>query len=39
VKPEVRYDWTKGDGFADTMFNNERNTYQVSGGLSAIVKF
>ena len=37
VKPEVRYDWMMDA--AATPFNNETNTYQVSGGLSAVVKF
>jgi hypothetical protein len=42
VKPEVRYDWTADDPVA--RFNMSgggapRNTYQTSGGLSAVVKF
>ena len=40
VKPEVRYDWTdKGDIDARKFFNNGNNTYQLSGGMSAVVKF
>jgi len=37
VKPEVRYDWT--DKPATPLFNGGANTYQVSGGMSAVVKF
>lgn len=42
VKPEVRYDWT--DDPAQSVFNYgypnyAGSTYQVSGGLSAVVKF
>ena len=37
VKPEVRYDWVKD---ATTLpFNDSTNSYQLSGGLSAVVKF
>jgi len=49
LKPEVRYDWVKGDGDTVRVFNPDpnfgpdfgipRNTYQVSGGMSAVVKF
>jgi len=40
VKPEVRYDWTtRGDSADRVWFNDTRNTYQVSGGVSAVVKF
>jgi len=37
VKPELRYDWT--DKPAVTMFNRYNSTYQLSGGMSAVVKF
>jgi len=37
VKPEVRYDWT--DKTAVTIFNDSSSTYQLSGGVSAVVKF
>jgi len=37
VKPELRYDWM-GDGNT-ALFNNSENTYQFSGGMSAVVKF
>ena len=36
VKPEVRYDWTKDH---KTAFNSGANSYQTSGGVSAVVKF
>jgi len=39
VKPEVRYDWTDAKDTAVKMFNGGNNTYQVSGGVSAVVKF
>ena len=39
VKPEVRYDWVKGKNEVVTPFNGWNNTYQVSGGMSAVVKF
>ena len=43
VKPEVRYDWFDGDGwthrFNGTLNRFPINTYQVSGGMSAVVKF
>ena len=43
VKPEVRYDWAKTDDVATyglwTPFNSRANTYQLSGGMSAVVKF
>jgi hypothetical protein len=39
VKPEVRYDWFSGKRGAgnETLFNG--NSYQTSGGLSAVVSF
>jgi len=37
VKPEVRYDWI--GGATAKPFNSGNNTYQTSGGLSAVVKF
>jgi len=37
VKPEVRYDWIKDA--AARPFNLERSSYQISGGMSAVVKF
>jgi len=41
VKPEVRYDWFSGKRGADnlTPFNGRTNSYQTSGGLSAVVSF
>ena len=45
VKPEVRYDWTEGDSGTWKAFNRDattgflHNTYQLSGGMSAVVKF
>ena len=41
VKPEVRYDWAdKGaTATASQLFNDGANTYQLSGGMSAVVKF
>jgi len=40
VKPELRYDWTnKGDATQRSPFNYGVNTYQVSGGMSAVVSF
>jgi len=41
VKPEVRYDWTKRDAGSawPPAFNEGTNTYQLSGGMSAVVKF
>ena len=40
VKPEIRYDWTDKGAIADrTLFNGSENTYQLSGGMSAVVKF
>ena len=38
VKPELRYDWVNR-GENRTVFNGLTNTYQLSGGLSAVVKF
>jgi hypothetical protein len=38
VKPEVRYDWLSNAEHRN-VFNEGENTYQVSGGLSAVVKF
>jgi len=37
VKPEVRYDWMANPKAG--LFNEQNNTYQVSGGMSAVVKF
>ena len=40
VKPEIRYDWTERGDVADrTFFNGGDNSYQFSGGMSAVVKF
>ena len=39
VKPEVRYDWMDKTAQYDNPFNGGENTYQVSGGMSAVVKF
>jgi hypothetical protein len=36
VKPEVRYDWTDEKA---ALFNTGTNSYQLSGGMSAVVKF
>jgi hypothetical protein len=41
VKPELRYDWfdnNKGR-YSYYQFNDGTNTYQFSGGMSAVVKF
>ena len=39
VKPELRYDWMDGGAAPATVFNTGENTYQFSGGMSAVVKF
>jgi hypothetical protein len=40
VKPELRYDWVESDSYIyDTPFNTFTNSYQFSGGMSAVVKF
>jgi len=39
IKPEVRYDWVEGSGEAFKPFKGKESTYQVSGGLSAVLKF